>query len=80
MPYIPQQSRSDISTDDFPPTTPGELNYVITKLIVEYLGNTESYTKYNEVVGVLECAKLELYRRRIAYYEHIKMLENGDVY
>jgi len=32
------------------------------------------------VTGVLECAKLELYRRIAAPYEDTKIEENGDVY
>jgi len=38
------------------------------------------YAHLNEVVGVLECAKLELYRRVVAPYEDQKMTESGDVY
>ena len=34
----------------------------------------------NEAIGVLECAKLELYQRVIADYENEKMRVNGDVY
>ena len=32
------------------------------------------------LIGVLECAKLELYRRVAAPYEDDKIDENGDVY
>ena len=32
------------------------------------------------MVGVLECAKLELYRRMAAPYEDEKIEDNGDVY
>ncbi len=35
---------------------------------------------FNAVVGALECAKLELYRRMVAPYENGKIAENGDVY
>ena len=60
---------------------PGELNYAITMLCKDYLDNAgHSYTMYNEVIGVLECAKLELYRRLAAPYEDEKIKENGDVY
>jgi hypothetical protein len=38
------------------------------------------YAEINEVVGVLECCKLELYRRLAAPYEDTKIKENGDVY
>lgn len=56
----------------------GILNYIITRLI-SILYKT-SYTELNAAIGVLECAKLELYRRRLALYENEKALENGDVY
>jgi hypothetical protein len=32
------------------------------------------------MIGVLECAKLELYRRVAAPYEDAKCEDNGDVY
>ena len=38
------------------------------------------YSKINALIGVLECAKLELYRRVAAPYENDKIDENGDVY
>ena len=39
-----------------------------------------SYTNMNSVIGVLGCAKMELYRRMTAPYEEKKAEENGDVY
>jgi hypothetical protein len=60
--------------------TPGELNYLFTKIATEYLSmNGENYQHFNDVLGALEGAKLELYRRRIAPYEDTKIVENGDV-
>lgn len=60
---------------------PGELNYAITEMVIDYINRKGvSYTNMNEVVGVLECAKMELYRRMAAPYEDIKIEENGDVY
>ena len=38
------------------------------------------YAHLNEAIGVLECAKLELYRRVAAPYEDEKIAESGDVY
>ena len=74
MPYIRPSRRGET------PKTPGELNYAITRLILDYLGDSPKYTDFNSVVGVLECAKLELYRRKIVPYEDQKKTENGDVY
>lgn len=58
----------------------GELNYAITRLLVSALGPTPRYRDFNAAVGVLECAKLELYRRAAATYEDAKRAQHGDVY
>jgi len=80
MPYISQDNRQGFAYE-FPPRTAGDLNYVITLLLTSYIGaNGKNYRTLNEVVGVLECAKLELYRRVVAPYEDRKCEENGDVY
>lgn len=88
MPYISQSDRDQwqelldyIGKDDFEDVTPGDLNYLITKLCKKYYYDKTgpSYGTLNELVGVLECAKLELYRRVLAPYEDKKIDENGDV-
>ena len=63
---------------------PGILNYCITRLIkgayASIAGKKKlSYADHNAIVGVLECAKQEFYRRNTAPYEDEKVLENGDV-
>ena len=86
MPYINSNSREDIRpyvnilADRI--NNEGELNYAITKLLLEYLDRLGClrYTDINTLVGVLECAKMELYRRLAAPYEDEKIEENGDVY
>lgn len=61
--------------------TVGELNYLITMLSNYYLeSKKESYATYNDIVGALESAKLEMYRRRVVNYEKVKIRQNGDVY
>jgi hypothetical protein len=85
MPYITQDKRDSLDPliDRFKDTvlSPGELNYVITRLVTDYIhGNGgQNYEKYNAAVGVLECAKLELYRTQTAPYEDIKREQNGHV-
>lgn len=81
MPYVKSEDRSRLDKGDAPKEA-GELNYAITKLIDEYLKYKGGirYSHLNEIVGVLECAKLELYRRIAAPYEDKKIDENGDVY
>jgi len=58
--------------------TPGDLNYVITRLLLAT--GPARYEDFNTLVGVLECVKAELYRRAVAPYEDRKIAENGDVY
>ena len=80
MPYIINSAREQLD-DGGLPNSAGELNYMISSLIDEYLHEYgKNYTNINEVIGVLECAKLELYRRIAAPYEDEKIEKNGDVY
>ena len=90
MPYIEPELRVlvdeeiDVLTDKIGMYTSlmtkrdGILNYVITRLINELYKT--SYTDLNAAIGMLECAKQELYRRRLVPYENEKIKENGDVY
>ncbi len=55
----------------------GFLNYIISTLVRNYTGS--SYRTKNEMIGVLECAKLELYRVHVEPYEEGKLVEHGDV-
>lgn len=81
MPYISAQRRDELGYDDTVPETAGELNYVITAAVDNYLLlSPRSYGAINEAIGVLECAKLELYRRVAAPYEDRACERNGDVY
>jgi hypothetical protein len=80
MPYISKSDRDRLNSG-LAATEPGELNYIITNEIVNYIRTKGlSYATINEIVGVLECAKLELYRRVLTPYEDQKMKDNGDVY
>ena len=59
----------------------GELNYVITQLCKNYFyHNGGRYQHINDIIGALECCKMEFYRRLAAPYEDKKIIENGDVY
>ena len=93
MPYIRQEKRSEIENEldqliikflesEVEVGTAGRLNYLISSITGAILNNDEriSYTRINELIGVLECAKLELYRRVAAPYEDDKSRLNGDVY
>ena len=59
---------------------PGVMNYAITALIHTIVAETgESYATYNAMIGMLESAKLELYRKMVSPYEDQKEFENGPV-
>lgn len=81
MPYIEASARARID-EGGAPETPGELNYALTRLVDDYLVRMGGvrYALLNEVIGALECAKLELYRRVAAPYEEGKRESAGDVY
>lgn len=57
---------------------PGNLNYVITKLLLGH--KPQTYADYNALIGALEACKLEFNRRAVAVYERKKCTDNGDVY
>lgn len=83
MPYIPKKDRPLVIsfTGTEGPNTAGELNYCITSMILGFQDRKGlSYQTINEIVGVLECAKQEYYRRVAVPYEQEKMEINGDVY
>lgn len=79
MPYIKQEDRKHLKPTVLPRNV-GELNYLITSLCHRYLQrNGLRYANINAVIGVLECAKLELYRMIAAPYENGKQMENGSI-
>ncbi len=91
MPYIKEERKKELNLfarqisviEDIGEncSTVGDLNYTITKVLKGYLQEQgESYGTYNDIIGVLECAKLEMYRRKVSVYEDKKIKENGDVY
>lgn len=83
MPYIATSRRMELDNGnpDHAPISVGDLNYMVTSLVDDWLNNApKNYERYNAAIGVLESAKLELYRRLVAPYENRKIVENGDVY
>ena len=67
MPYIGKGKRT--AETEQQPQTCGELNYAITMKLIDYLdGMGRSYQTINDIVGALEGAKLEFYRRVVVPY------------
>jgi hypothetical protein len=87
MPYIKQEDRKrlDESIEKLieylvVQNHEGEYNYTITRLVHEFiLKRGKNYATLNAAMGILECAKQELYRTVIGPYEDIKITENGNV-
>ena len=84
MPYIDQADRALLESVIAPVLAvqlkPGDLNYVITRLIDMYWRRNPRYQAIAEITGVLENAKQEFYRRVAAPYEDKKCTKNGDAY
>ena len=85
MPYIIPEERDNLdpaiealSRQLGSHAAPGTMNYVITRILQSQKPVT--YLNINTQVGILECVKLELYRRIAVPYETAKIKQNGDVY
>lgn len=81
MPYISarDQERFDSLVKEIDVAdiqTPGELNFLLTKLAVRYLEvNGSRYQQMNDVMGALTGAQAEFYRRVAAPYETQKAFD-----
>ena len=92
MPYIKKEDRQQfdahileitecILEEQSETSRAGMLNYVFSSIIADLLDDEgTTYNRLNTYIGVLECAKLELYRRMCAPYEDEKQKANGDVF
>jgi len=82
MPYIHKDDRKKFNKilSEIPEIeNAGELNYIITMVCLEYLKKGKRYSNMNDIIGALECAKLEFYRRIVSPYETEKISTNGDI-
>ena len=96
MPYIFKAERKrydkqikklvELLVDKFPGEngrdySEGDLNYIISSIVWKLFAKAPSYRQANKLVGVLECAKLEFYRRKVAIHEDHKIAcpANGDL-
>lgn len=81
MPYIKPEDRPNLNYEMVPRSV-GELNYCFTVLALRYLRHNGglTYQRINDVLGALEGAKQEFYRRMAVPYEDEKIKLNGDVY
>jgi hypothetical protein len=83
MPYLTKE-RQDLLLEQQgfrPDSTPGDLNFLLTLIIQDYLEQKkESYQTLNDIVGGLECCKQEFIRRVVNPYEDSRIISNGDIY
>jgi hypothetical protein len=92
MPYIEQNQREKINSlidemvkkvvqdEELYSKKCGVANYTITRFILGLRPTTGwSYTEINNLIGVLECCKQELYRRLAFLYEDYCIAKNEDV-
>lgn len=90
MPYISVELQNSfapiaLAVKETPPKNSGELNYVLTTVILAYLGDKGiRYATMNDIVGALDSAKAEFQRRVVNPYEAQKAYDvasqNGDPY
>lgn len=69
MPYLNAYARHLVERDG--PSQPGDLNYLVTRLMLQAL---------SRVLSEVHEAECEFRRRMLAPYEDAKILQNGDVY
>jgi hypothetical protein len=82
MPYIAKDDRKPFEPlKEIEVTTAGELQYCIALLIKQYEKSVPAmrYQNMNDVMGALNGANLEYYRRTVAPYEDLCIERNGDV-
>ena len=95
MPYIKQEVRAGIddSIDELMMSIlkecirqkadlEGVMNYTLTSLLLrtyQELHGAPRYAHFNNIIGVLECCKLEMYRRAAAPYEDKAKRTNNDL-
>ena len=94
MPYIDPKAREVLDTHIDAMrmfiTQKGEYNYIITRLMHEFITcyyasyqrsekRGPCYDAFNDAVGILECAKAELLRAVVGPYEQKKKEVNGNI-
>ena len=90
MPYLTEDARAQLDEHingllkvllETDVSVPGGLNYAICRVADGVIAaKGESYSQYNNLLGSVEAAKLEIYRRMVAPYENAKSYQNGEVF
>lgn len=89
MPYVDASARAELDPEvealavKLQALGVGELTYALTRLCDAFAmrnGSMSFADSVNDVVGSLECTKLEFYARVATPYEYLKRTTNGDAY
>ena len=88
MPYIEKEDKkaldrsiAHLSTELLNGDFRGRFNYIISSIFSNMVqANGLSYRLINDYIGVLECAKLEAYRRIAVPYEDGKIVDKTITY
>ena len=81
MPYLTEDRKKQLLEWGYQAENGGDLNFLFSNIIRNYIWfHGSNYQRINDVVGALEGAKLEFYRRIVTPYEDNKIEENGDVF
>jgi hypothetical protein len=80
VPYIESRRRAEIAYTLPSDITTGELNFILSDLVDQFVGLVPNYDKLNSAIGVLECVIQEVYRKIVVPYELGKELTNGPVF
>ena len=80
MPYIQNERKASLDLGNNI-ENPGELNYILSLVLIEYLNSHGlSYNTLNDISGAMTESLAEFRRRIVLPYEDKKIKENGDIY
>lgn len=89
MPYIKQENRKQyeviindavkVLSKDNKTFDVGDLNFLVSSIVWQLFDSNPKYRTANDLIGTLECIKLEFCRRKVNPYEDAKINENGDI-
>jgi hypothetical protein len=92
MPYIAQEQRAAINEppqelisqirESLVDERDGILNYCISEMVCQSMCPPSGEWRYRlleRCIGIVECCKLELYRRLVGPYEDKCIQKNGDI-
>jgi len=80
MPYIDPDSRPKIATTIPTGLSQGDVTFIVVDIMDQWLGSVLSYDRICAAIGILECSKLEIYRKLAGPYEDRKEIANGTVF